>query len=87
MQKTTGTQKITKAKGVRGQLLDNFDGTYCFRVYAKDYTFVDYDLRHCDLSIIIDDEDACFYTNDEQNTLDHSPATLGLEDDNAPSTP
>lgn len=73
---------IKSAKGVRGHLLDNFDGTYSFRVYGENYTFVDYDLHHCDLCIIIDDEDAAFYSRDGKYTLDHAPATLGIEDEN-----
>jgi len=73
---------VKSANGVRGHLLANFDGTYCFRVYGENHTFVDYDLHHCDLCVIIDDEDAAFYSSDEQNILDHSPTTLGINDDN-----
>lgn len=69
--------KVKSANGVRGHLLDMFNGTYCFRVYNTDKTFTDYDLRHCDLTVIIDDADACFYSKDDNHRLDHAPATLG----------
>ena len=67
------------AKGTRGCIIDSFDGTYYFRVYDKDHSFVDYDLRHCDLSVIIDDDDAVLYDDEHGQRLDHAPATLGRE--------
>jgi hypothetical protein len=70
----------TPATGVTGHLLDNFDGTYCFRVYGKNHTFIDYDLRHCDLTVTIVDKDATFYSIDGVNKLDHNPETLGIEE-------
>jgi len=48
-------------------------------VYDADHNFTDYDLRHCDLAVIIDDEDAFFYSDESGTRLDHSPATLGKE--------
>lgn len=71
--------KSKPAKGLRGHIIDSFDGTYYFRVYDADHNFTDYDLRHCDLTVIIDDNDAFLYENGEQKTLDHSPDTLGIE--------
>ncbi len=56
------------------------DGLIVFRVYAEDHSFVDYDLHHCDLSVVIKDKDAFFYRDDGIDRLDHSPATLGLKD-------
>jgi hypothetical protein len=67
------------AKGLRGHIIDSFDGTYFFRVYDADHNFADYDLRHCDLTVIIDDEDAFLYEDDARATLDHAPATLGKD--------
>ena len=70
-------QKIS-AKGVKGHLLDNFNGTYSFRVYGPNFEFKDYDLRHSDLMVMIVDPDATLYENDKGETwLDHSPETLG----------
>lgn len=70
------------ADGVRGHLLRGIDGEYCFRVYGENHTFVDYDLHHYDLCVIIDDKDAAFYSGNGIDRLDHAPATLGIEDEN-----
>jgi len=67
------------AKGLRGHIIDSFDGTYYFRMYDKDHNFTDYDLRHCDLTVVIDDDDAFLYENEFSATLDHAPATLGKD--------
>jgi hypothetical protein len=48
-----------------------------FRVYDAEHNFVDYDLRHSDLTVVIDDPDAFFYRDEYADTLDHAPATLG----------
>ncbi len=66
------------ANGVRGHLLNLMDGTVVFRVYDAEHNFVDYDLHHSDLTVIIDDEDAFFYQDKLTAKLDHSPATLGI---------
>lgn len=71
--------KTKPANGVTGHLLYTADGTYCFRVYGENYTFVDYELRHSDLTITIADSDSAFYHYDEINILDHAPETLGVE--------
>jgi hypothetical protein len=69
---------ITSADGVKGCLIYNLDGTYCFRVYDADHNFVDYDIYHSDLNVTINDPDAFFYTDDGVDRLDHSPQTLGI---------
>jgi hypothetical protein len=72
---------IKNAVGARGFVLDTLDGPV-FRVYHKDNSFTDYDLRHSDLEVIIVDEDAFFYpdsTGKDGGTLDYSPATQGLD--------
>lgn len=74
--------KIKSANGVSGCLIYVHGAkkeTYMFRVYEADGTFIDYNIRHCDLSITIDDEDAAFYTDESTGmaTLDHAPETLG----------
>ena len=69
------------AKGLRGHIIDSFDGTYYFRVYDADHNFVDYDLHHCDLTVIVDDDDAFLYDDESSTRLDHSPMTLGTKDD------
>jgi hypothetical protein len=68
------------ADGVRGHILNLIDGTVVFRVYDAEHNFVDYDLHHSDLCVTIDDPDAYFYHQDGQDTLDHAPMTLGIQD-------
>jgi cytochrome oxidase Cu insertion factor (SCO1/SenC/PrrC family) len=65
--------KPIKANKVKGCLI----GDNIFRVYDEHdkSKFVDYNIRHSDLFVIIDDQDAYFYNG---NTLDHSPSTLGI---------
>ena len=56
------------------------DGTMMFRVYHDDESFTDYEIRHDDLSVMIDkDALAAFYKVCEERILDHSPQVLGLE--------
>jgi hypothetical protein len=66
-----------KAKGMRGTIIKDMHGQYMFRVYDQDHNFVDYDLQHSDLAVIIDDDDACLY-HGSNNVLDHAPSTLGI---------
>lgn len=54
------------------------DGSYVFRVYQPDKTFIDYDIHHCDLCVTINDSDAYFYSDQARDRLDHAPETLGL---------
>lgn len=71
--------KATSATGVTGFVLDTIDG-YVFRVYHDDGGFEDYDLRHGDLEVTIQDTDAVFYQLDNgRRLLDYSPPTLGIE--------
>ena len=61
------------AKGAHGFIIYNFDGGYSFRVYNRDMTFTDYDLKHCDLEVTIRGDDATFYDHgDGTFSLDHS---------------
>ena len=70
--------KIEPAKGKKGFLIGCGGERYVFRIYDKDGTFIDYDLRHSDCEIIINDDDGYLYTDPLGNSLDHSPETLGL---------
>jgi len=70
------------ADGVRGHLLNLFNGEYVFRVYDAEHNYVDYDIHHSDLCVTITDPDAYFYRRNDQDVLDHAPTTLGLTDDN-----
>jgi hypothetical protein len=73
--------KIKQATGTTGFILDTLDG-YVFRVYHKDNSFTDYNLRSGDLEVTIVDEDAFFYPDSSGRTggtLDYGPETLGLD--------
>jgi hypothetical protein len=72
--------KSQSANGITGHLLNLADGTIVFRVYDADHNFVDYDIRHSDLAVVIDDPDAYFYRDEYTDVLDHAPATLGREE-------
>jgi len=68
------------AAGVKGVLIRNFDGELLFRVYQDHDNFIDYEIRHDDLSITIDKQElATFYRAEGHNILDHGPEVLGLE--------
>ncbi len=68
------------ASGISGVLCKGSDGNYFFRVYHTDISFTDYDLRHDDLPIIIEQSAmASLYRSEDLNILDHSPEVLGLK--------
>ena len=76
--------KITNANGVEGMLLNPYhkDGKWVFRVY-RNGTFTDYALRHSDLRVIINDDDAFFYEDEHgEATINHNSVTLGIKGDN-----
>lgn len=76
--KNNSNIKITSANGVTGIILVSGQDVY-FRVYDKDFSFIDYNLAHTDLCITINDNDAYFYSDEICDVLDHSPATLGRD--------
>lgn len=75
------------AAGVKGVIIRALDGTMMFRVYHDNERFTDYEIRHDDLSVTIDEDTlAAFYRacprvggDGERNILDHSPEVLGLK--------
>lgn len=67
------------ATGTEGCLIRCLDG-FMFRVYNQDGTFVDYDIAHSNMQIKIIDNDAWFYN---QELIDHSPTTLGINNENS----
>ncbi len=71
--------KTENAANISGVLIRSIGG-YKFRVYGENSSFVDYEIKHDDLSITIDqDALASFYKVDEDTAiLDHSPSVLGL---------
>jgi hypothetical protein len=72
--------KIESADGREGYLIWCGGNCYVFRIYtAAPHEFTDYDLRHTDMRVKIIDSDAFFYSDDKGNSIDHSPATLGID--------
>jgi len=69
------------ANGVEGILISTIDGKYLLRVYDSNHDSQDFIIKHADLSIKILDNDAYFYTNDNDpdcaGYIDYSPKTLG----------
>jgi len=75
-----GNVKIESADGREGCLIWCGGDRYVFRIYTKaPDQFVDYDLRHSDMTIKIVDPDAFFYSDKTGEWIDHSPATLGIK--------
>jgi hypothetical protein len=69
----------TSASGKKGVLIRSLD-TLLFRVYNADHTFTDYEIKHDDLSVTIDQDSlAAFYSDGQRHVLDHAPEVLGLE--------
>jgi hypothetical protein len=75
-----GKIKIESADGREGYLIWCGGDRYVFRIYkeAPD-DFTDYDIHHTDMRIRIIDEDAYFYSDDQGDSIDHSPETLGIK--------
>lgn len=76
-------KKIESADGQEGYLIWCGGDRYVFRIYDEaPHEFTDYDIRHCDMRVRIVDADAFFYTDANGNSyVDHSPATLGIENE------
>ncbi len=68
------------AAGTKGTIIRALDGALMFRVYHGRERFTDYEIRHDDLSVTIDEDAlAAFYKVGENYILDHSPQVLGLK--------
>lgn len=72
---------VRNAAGISGILLLGCAGPPVFRIYSKNGSFTDYEIRHEDLAITIAaDEMAAFYESAAGlRLLDHDPGTLGLK--------
>ena len=73
----TKLRSVKPAKGTKGHIIRVGD-TYMFRVYDKEYNFIDYDILHYDLEVEILDPDASLYSSEYGQYLDHAP----IEDSN-----
>jgi hypothetical protein len=67
-----------KANGVKGCLLRLMTNpeTYVFRVYDDEYGFIDYDISHHDLDLVINDDTAAFCKINGKYYLDYIPEVL-----------
>jgi hypothetical protein len=73
---------IKTANGLRACLIYCGDGQYRVRIYdERGYEFKDYDIKHCDLFFEINDEDAYLYELGDKCWIDHSPQTLGKDNE------
>ncbi len=73
--------EVEDASGVSGVLIRELGGEVIFRVYNSDKTFVDYDLLHDDLPVVILEKSlSSFYSFESKKVLDHSPEVLGLKE-------
>lgn len=70
--------QIESADGQEGCLIWCGGDRYVFRVYTAVHEFVDYDICHTDMRVVIRDLDAYFYTDGAEARVDHAPATLGI---------
>lgn len=71
--------KIESADGQEGCLIWCGSDNLVFRVYDAEFKFVDYDICHTDMRVVIKDSDAYFYTDGTNHRVDHAPATLGMQ--------
>ena len=70
--------KETPANGTRGFIIkDFFSNEVYFRVYNEDKSFIDYQIGHNDLEVVIADESASFYCGKNKNVLDYNSIILG----------
>jgi hypothetical protein len=70
--------QVTDAKGLSGLLCRSIDGHYFLRVDTET-GYIDYEIRHDDLQIKIEDDLAACYETEGNYILDHSPQVLGLK--------
>jgi hypothetical protein len=70
-------RSVTSAEGVKGFIMHGVDmdggAFYFFRVYNKDFTFIDYDITHHDLEVQILGTDTVLYSSEFGNYIDYPP--------------
>ncbi len=71
--------EIRSAAGQKGMIIRALDGNMMFRVCYGNGRFTDYEIRHDDLSVTINEGAlASFYKVGDREILGHSPEVLGL---------
>lgn len=68
--------KEKRAIGERGFLIRGHDGTYYFRQYNDKNDFVDYELTHHDMEIVIIDHSAALFRHEAGDFLDYSTESM-----------
>ena len=68
----------TPARGQRGILISGFGGGVYFRQYAKDHSFVDYEVTNYDVEIEILDEHAALIRNERGDFLDYTAESMNV---------
>ena len=64
------------AIGERGFLIRGVDGTYYFRQYDENHDFVDYEITHHDMEIVIIDRSAALFRHEAGDFLDYSTESM-----------
>ena len=65
-------RSVKPAKGTKGFIIRVLD-SHVFRVYDKDFNFVDYDITHHDLEVMIIGDDASLYSSEFGDYIDYKP--------------
>ena len=68
----------TPARGQRGILISGFGGGVYFRQYAKDHSFVDYEVTNYDVEIEILDPHAALIRNSRGDFLDYTAESMSV---------
>lgn len=72
--------KPEKIKNLKGLLCRDIWGKVFLRTTLSDGSSREYRIDHSDLSIKVQDKDAYSYEKDGEWIIDHSPATLGIDE-------
>lgn len=72
------TKQEKPAQGQRGILISGFGGGVFFRQYAKDHSFVDYEVTNYDVEIEILDPHAALIRNDRGDFLDYTAESMNV---------
>jgi len=69
------------AIGTKGFIMRSANNGYFFRVYKENGDFVDYDIMHYDMEVMILEDSAVFVENNGDNYIDYSAKVLGYPDE------
>jgi len=75
-----GNMSEKAAFGTKGFIMRSQD-SYFFRVYKENGDFVDYDIMHYDMEVMILEDSAVFVERNGDNYIDYSAKVLGYADE------